>query len=189
MEEMMLTVMACSKLYCYLALQHRYEKTSYLLQVHYFMWPISFAADPSDRAVWGVGMQPLACSEIVGSNSTGGHGCLSVCCECCVLSGSLCDELITRPGVLPTAVCRCLRSRNLGNEEALGGPGPRGAVAPTKTIYNNIYLTNIQTSMLWLTVVHIIHFFLLFVWVEVLFFSQEQVNANPENGFLPKFLR
>jgi len=123
MEEMMLTVMACSKLYYYLALQHRYEKTSYLLQVHYFMWPISFAADPSDRAVWGVGMQPLACSKIVGSNSTGGHGCLSVCCECCVLSGSLCDELITRPGVLPTAVCRCLRSRNLGNEEALAHLG------------------------------------------------------------------
>ena len=31
----------------------------------------------------------------VGSNSTGG---MSVCCECCVLSGrGLCDGLITRP--------------------------------------------------------------------------------------------
>jgi len=37
-------------------------------------------------------MRLLACSEIVGSNSTGGHGCLLS-----VLSRSLCDELITRP--------------------------------------------------------------------------------------------
>jgi len=35
-------------------------------------------------------------AEIVCSNPTGGHGCLS--CDCCVLSGrGLCDELITRP--------------------------------------------------------------------------------------------
>ena len=35
-------------------------------------------------------------SEIVGSNPTGAR--MSVCCECCVLSGRcLCDELITRP--------------------------------------------------------------------------------------------
>jgi hypothetical protein len=30
----------------------------------------------------------------------------------------LCDELITHPGVLPTVVCSCVRSRNLRNEEA-----------------------------------------------------------------------
>ena len=35
-------------------------------------------------------------AEIVGSNPTG--ALMSVCCECCVLSGrGLCDELITRP--------------------------------------------------------------------------------------------
>ena len=35
-------------------------------------------------------------SEILGSNPTGGHGCLSR--VCCVLSGrGLCDEIITRP--------------------------------------------------------------------------------------------
>ena len=36
---------------------------------------------------------------IVGSNPTGGMSvCLSVCCECCVLSGrGLCDELLIRP--------------------------------------------------------------------------------------------
>ena len=34
--------------------------------------------------------------EIVGSNPTGAW--ISVCCECCVLSGKgFCDELITRP--------------------------------------------------------------------------------------------
>ena len=72
---------------------------------------------------------------------------MSVCCECCVLSGrGLCDGLITRPeesygclsvvsvvccqrflrrayhsskGVLPTAVCRGVWSRNLVNEEAM----------------------------------------------------------------------
>jgi hypothetical protein len=31
---------------------------------------------------------------------------MSVSCECCVLSGrGLCDELVPRPGVLPTVVC------------------------------------------------------------------------------------
>ena len=46
-----------------------------------------------------------------------------VCCECCVLSGrGLCDELITRP-FLPTVVRRCVRSRNLKNEEAMSRVG------------------------------------------------------------------
>ena len=41
---------------------------------------------------WVYGRSP---AEIVGSNPTGRHGCLS---ECCVLSGrGLCDGLITRP--------------------------------------------------------------------------------------------
>jgi len=45
---------------------------------------------------------------------------MSVCCECCVLSGrGLCDGLITRPGgVLPTVARRCVWSRNLENKEA-----------------------------------------------------------------------
>jgi len=42
--------------------------------------------------VWVCGRSP---SEIVGSNPT--EAWMSVCCECCVLSGrGLCDELITR---------------------------------------------------------------------------------------------
>jgi len=44
-----------------------------------------------------------------------------VCCECCVLSGrGLCDGLIDHSsrGVLPTVARRCVRLRNLENEEA-----------------------------------------------------------------------
>ena len=45
---------------------------------------------------------------------------MSVCCDCCVLSGrSLCDKLITRPGVLQTVVRRCVWFRNPVNENAL----------------------------------------------------------------------
>ena len=44
-------------------------------------------------AVWVCGLSP---ADIVGSNLEG--ACMSVCCECCVLSGrGLCDGLITRP--------------------------------------------------------------------------------------------
>jgi hypothetical protein len=66
-------------------------------------------ADPSGRAVGGVGLRPLACCDR-GFESHRGHGCLSVVCVCvclsvvcvcvcvCILSGTvLCDELITRP--------------------------------------------------------------------------------------------
>jgi hypothetical protein len=43
-----------------------------------------------------------------------------VCCESCELSGrGLCDELISRPGVLPNVVRRSVCSRNLRNEEAM----------------------------------------------------------------------
>jgi hypothetical protein len=53
-------------------------------------------AGPSSRAVYGVGLRPLACCHH-GFESHRLHGCLSV--VCCVLSGrSLWDELITRPG-------------------------------------------------------------------------------------------
>ena len=46
---------------------------------------------------------------------------MSVCCECCVLSGrGLCDEIDhSFRGVLPTVVCRCVWSGNLVNEGAL----------------------------------------------------------------------
>jgi len=53
---------------------------------------------------------------------------MSVCVECRVLSGrGLCDGLITRPEeVLPTGMSRCVRSRNLKNEEAMGRVWPQG---------------------------------------------------------------
>jgi hypothetical protein len=44
---------------------------------------------------------------------------MSVCIECCVLSGrGLCDGLIRE--ALPTVMRRCVWSRNLKNEEAMG---------------------------------------------------------------------
>jgi hypothetical protein len=62
-------------------------------------------AGPSGRAVYGVGLRPLACCDR-GFESHRKHGCLF---ECCVLSGrGLCDELITRPrGVLLAVARRC----------------------------------------------------------------------------------
>jgi len=42
----------------------------------------------------------------VGSNPTGGPGCLSVVCVVCCTGTGLCDGLITRPeDSLPTVVC------------------------------------------------------------------------------------
>ena len=59
----------------------------------------------------------LSSVEIMGSNPIGTW--MSVCCECCVLSGrGRCDDHSSR-GVLPTVVRRCVLSRNLMNEEAL----------------------------------------------------------------------
>jgi len=50
------------------------------------IWPVPVAARSK---AWVCDRSP---AEIVGSNHTGG---MSVCCECCVLSGrGLCEELI-----------------------------------------------------------------------------------------------
>ena len=47
---------------------------------------------------------------------------MSVCCECCVLSGrGLCDDSCR--GVLPTVTCRYVRSRNPKNKEGMAGGG------------------------------------------------------------------
>jgi len=53
---------------------------------------------------------------------------MSVCCECCVLSGSgLCDELITRPEQSDRLWCvQWVWSRNLVNEETLARLGLLG---------------------------------------------------------------
>jgi len=45
---------------------------------------------------------------------------MSVCCECCVLSGRALERVDhSSRGVLSTVVRRCMGSRNLVNEEAL----------------------------------------------------------------------
>jgi len=63
---------------------------------------------------------------------------MSVCCECCVLSGrGLCDELITRPEesyrLWFVVVCDL---ENLVNEEALAH---WGAVAPKKIVGFDVF--------------------------------------------------
>ena len=47
-----------------------------------------------NKPIPGVGIRPFACWDC-GFESLRRHGCVS--CECCVLSGSLCVGLITRP--------------------------------------------------------------------------------------------
>ena len=60
-----------------------------ILKAGYETWvPVPVAARSK---AWVRGRSP---AETVGSNPTGG---MDVCGECCVLSGSLCNELITRP--------------------------------------------------------------------------------------------
>jgi len=50
---------------------------------------------------------------------------VSVCCECCVLSGrDLCDALITRPEESYRLWCVGVWSRNLNNKEAMARVGP-----------------------------------------------------------------
>ena len=74
----------------------------------------------------------------MGSNPTGGNGCLS--CECCVLSGrGLCDGLITRPEesyrLWRVVVC----DQETSNEEA---KARYGAVENTTTVGCNAKKTN-----------------------------------------------
>jgi hypothetical protein len=57
---------------------------------------------------------------------------MSVCCECCVLSGrGLCDELVPRPEESYRVWCV---SNVCDNETSTkrGGPGPYRAVEPNK---------------------------------------------------------
>ena len=56
----------------------------------------AWTADPSGRAVSGVGLQPLACWDC-GFESRRGHGCLSVVSVVCLSGRGLCCGLIPRP--------------------------------------------------------------------------------------------
>jgi hypothetical protein len=67
-----------------------------VFEVPYYSIMIPRVADPSDRAVSGVGLRPSACWDR-GLLLHRGHGCLSLV-SVCVLSGAgLCDGLITPP--------------------------------------------------------------------------------------------
>ena len=87
---------------------------------YYIFWPVPMAAR-SKAYVCGRSL-----AKIVGSNPTGGHGCLSVVSVvCCQKSRPRADH--SSREVLPTMVCRCVCSRNLVSEKALAH---WGAVAP-----------------------------------------------------------
>jgi hypothetical protein len=76
---------------------------------------------------------------------------MSVCCECCVLSGRcLCGELITCPEESFRVWCAWVWSCSL---EKWGGLGPQGAVEPLEkigysspSVYNTVWHT-IQQSL------------------------------------------
>ena len=79
---------------------------------------------------------------------------MSVCCECCLLSGrGLCDELITRPEESYRLCCVVVCDlENLVNEEALTHWRGGGAVAP-KTNKQEMILNPRQMKLLtyWLS--------------------------------------
>jgi len=102
-------------------------------------------ANPSGRAVKGVGLRPLPCWDC-GFESHRGHGCLSVVSVLCVVrlrSVRRADH--SSRGVLLTVVRRCVWSRNLVNEEVLTH---RGAVAQKKinsALYDSFPVTDWAT--------------------------------------------
>ena len=86
----------------------------------------SRAADYIGRAVWGVGLRPLACWGC-GFESRRGQGCLSVSCECCVLSGrGLCVGLIACPEGSYRMWCDWVWYRNFDKGGGLGRLGLSG---------------------------------------------------------------
>jgi hypothetical protein len=78
----------------------RYGLSPYVTQICFVFKGLN-VINVYSRTHWprgqSLGLRPLACWDC-GFESSRGNGCLSVCCECCVLSGKgLCDGLITRP--------------------------------------------------------------------------------------------
>jgi len=94
-------------------------------------------ADPSGRAVWGVGLRPLACWDC-GFDSNRGHGCLSVVCVVCcqVQVSSTSWSLVQRsPTDCGRSLCVIWKPREWG------GPGPTEGCRVKKT--------NKQTNTQW----------------------------------------
>jgi hypothetical protein len=74
-----------------------------------------------------VGLQPLACWNLRVQFPL--RGWLSVCCECCVLSGrSLCDGLIPRPEKFYRVLCVSV----IPTPTQWGGPDPLGLSSHVK---------------------------------------------------------
>jgi hypothetical protein len=95
---------------------------------------------------WVCGRLP---AEIVGSNPTGGHGCLP--CNCCLLSGrGLCDGLITRPEESYRLWCVWVWYGNLVNELDLS---PLGGCRDQikKVLVSNLY----RVQQFYFIVIHI----------------------------------
>ena len=86
-----------------------------------------YVTGPSDHAVYGVRLRPLACWDC-GFEFHRGHVCLSVVSVVCCLRRA--DNLSI--GDLPTVVRRCTRSKDLVNEEALAYWGGGGGLLRQK---------------------------------------------------------
>jgi len=82
---------------------------SYRLPFINYVSHYQLVADPKGRAVKSTGLRPLACLDCWFESRLDMDVCLSVCCECCVLSGrGPCDGPITCPGE-SYRVCECDR--------------------------------------------------------------------------------
>jgi hypothetical protein len=72
--------------------------------IYYTLYNI-YRAGPSGRAVYGVGLHPLACCN----RGFESHRDMDVCLLCVLSGRGPYDELITLlRGILPTVVCRCV---------------------------------------------------------------------------------
>jgi hypothetical protein len=96
-----------------------FEMCSYPFDMTNLTW-----VDPSGRAVYGVGLWPLACWDR-GFDSNRGNGCLSVVKVVCSKYRSLRRADYSSRGVLPTVGRRCERSRNLMTGEDMTRVGPQ----------------------------------------------------------------
>ena len=106
-----------------------------------FYW--STFAGSGSRAVWGVGLRPLACWDC-GYESHRGHWCL-LGVLCLVRSLRRADH--SSIGVLPTVVRRCVWSRNLVNVEALAHWGECCAKNKQTNAYSTPFNIKIQAFL------------------------------------------
>jgi len=82
-----------------------------------------------------------------GSNSSGGMEVCLLWVVCIVRQRSLWRTGQSSRGVLPTVVPRCVRSRNLMNDEVLAHDGGCHAKNKQNSLYNLIYILNKFSSI------------------------------------------